>query len=261
MGGLLVHYWRLCRNPFIQALKRDDTNLNHQSMNQLTEVYSSNKQLSPKQQTQKETCYSQWKQATSQQHNLNQRTSYQSIIGGWCCVSGLLLYWFTANSQETLPIPRFSLVDMTRIPPKSSTKSNKPNTSVHFPTTLLSCVASNLDFPSKNESQLQISTEKFSHILYFMGIYGHPRPWNKVLISLNSGTMGFNNPLMLPPYFRGLGIVGVLRFSMLIGKRFLSPTWRIIPVSMWLGSPPFISAMYGHLEGVPQPYKKRGLIY
>ena len=32
-----------------------------------------------------------------------------------------------------------------------------------------------------------------------------------------------------------------------------SHTWRIIPVSKWLGSPPFISAMNGHLEGVPQP--------
>ena len=35
-------------------------------------------------------------------------------------------------------------------------------------------------------------------------------------------------------------------------------TWRIIPLSKWLGSPPFIpfiSAMeFGHLEGVPQPF-------
>ena len=36
--------------------------------------------------------------------------------------------------------------------------------------------------------------------------------------------------------------------------------WRIIPISMWLGSPPFISHKKGHLEGVPQPQVLGGLL-
>ena len=160
------------------------------------------------------------KQATSQQHNLNQRTSYQSIIGGWCCVSGLLLYCFTANSQETLQFLGFHLWIWLEYHPNQETSRImcEQTKAKHIPslpnyTAILgmvipplignpyngyinpyywvddhpllygnnesldpgTCVASNFGFPlQKWESQLQISTEKFSHILYFMGIHGRP---------------------------------------------------------------------------------------